>query len=374
MFEIDNKGRLQEINSVTKAKENVEILEIPENVKEITAGACSGWYGVKKVILKPGLKIIGKKAFDSCGDLEEINIPDTVTEIGEDAFHLCSHLKKIEIPNSVTRINKGTFYACDSLEEVYLPDSIKEIDEKAFYYCKSLKTINLPQNTKFIGLDETDTSSKESFYGPVIVKINPDSPYYAEENDIVYDKDFKEIKHIPHYITGVIEIHEGIKIASPKQFRDLKVDSIVLPSSVTVIDNTAFFGSSIKTFKVPETVQSIGYAAFRDCKELKKVEIKGKTKILDGTFWGCEKLEEVKLNDGLEIIGKNTFAKCKKLREITIPEGVKIIDKKAFQNCKLLERIVIPDSVEQIHVEAFKGCDALAEGSVPENLIVSKIK
>lgn len=48
----------------------------------------------------------------SCKSLEEIVIPNSVTEIGDDAFYKCMLLDEVIIPDSVTYIGPGAFKAC----------------------------------------------------------------------------------------------------------------------------------------------------------------------------------------------------------------------------------------------------------------------
>ena len=59
-----------------------------------------------------------------------------------------------------------------------------------------------------------------------------------------------------------------------------------------------------------------------------------------------------------------------KVTDIIIPEGVQIIKSKAFANCKKLKTIIIPDSVEKIGSSAFEGCTSLKEIVLPKKLRV----
>ena len=71
---------------------------------------------------------IGASAFRAHPELEEIDLPDTVTVIGQQAFYNCRKLKTIEIPASVVEIGSGAFVGCTSLKTileiraVYPPD------------------------------------------------------------------------------------------------------------------------------------------------------------------------------------------------------------------------------------------------------------
>ena len=106
---------------------------------------------VKAVVLYPTIRIIGNNPFRNCSKLNEINIPDSVTEIGENAFYVCKSLTSITIPDSVTEIGYGAFYACNSLTSITIPDSVTKIGNGAFNDCSSLTSITIPTSVEKIG-------------------------------------------------------------------------------------------------------------------------------------------------------------------------------------------------------------------------------
>ena len=84
---------------------------------------------------------IGESAFQSCGELTSITIPNSVTSINDYAFYYCTSLTSITIPDSVTSIGFGAFWCCSSLKSIVIPDSVKYIGENAFHQCDSLTTV-----------------------------------------------------------------------------------------------------------------------------------------------------------------------------------------------------------------------------------------
>lgn len=95
---------------------------IPGHIEAISNGCFSGDNKVRKVTLSEGLKSIGREAF-SDNRMDEMYIPDTVTEVGDRAFCRCSNLKKIRIPNCA-RIGEKILEGCWRLETVVAPTAL----------------------------------------------------------------------------------------------------------------------------------------------------------------------------------------------------------------------------------------------------------
>lgn len=62
-----------------------------------------------------GVQKIGNYAFMGCGNLIEVNLPDSVLEIGMGAFQGCSKLSSIHLGNGLTSIGKNSFNGCSEL-------------------------------------------------------------------------------------------------------------------------------------------------------------------------------------------------------------------------------------------------------------------
>lgn len=101
---------------------------------------------LKECVVLRGETSIGKKAFANCHNLEIIIIPDTIKEIGAYAFQNCTKLKKIVFPESLERIGEGAFQGCAHLFSVMIPRSTITIEANAFSYCSSLVSIVVDNN------------------------------------------------------------------------------------------------------------------------------------------------------------------------------------------------------------------------------------
>lgn len=140
-----------------------------------------------------------------------------------------------------------------------------------------------------------------------------------------------------------------------------KMNNITIPNSVTTIGSQAFNECyRFDNITIPNSVTSIGGAAFSLCRSLKSVTISNSvTSIASSTFSHCEALSSVIIPESVTSIGDYAFNECSALSSVTIPESVTSIDDCAFSYCKALRSITIPNSVTSIGKDAFVFCSAL---------------
>jgi len=116
-------------------------------------------------------------------------------------------------------------------------------------------------------------------------------------------------------------------------------------------------------------VTSIGWMAFRDCKELTSVTIpEGVTSIKWCAFYDCYALAEVKIPATMKGIERGAFAHCGSLTSVTIPNGVTDIGIHAFVNCSGLASVMIPSGVKVLKQEVFRICRKLESATIPEGV------
>ena len=132
---------------------------------------------------------------------------------------------------------------------------------------------------------------------------------------------------------------------------------ITFDKDVNEIGEWAFGYTLLKSIIIPESVTQIEDSAFCGCENLTSITIpQSVTQIGDRTFCGCENLTSVTIPESVTQIGDSTFCGCENLTNITIPKSVTQIGDSAFAWCKNLTSVTIPQSVTQIGDYAFEGC------------------
>ena len=257
-----------------------------------------------------------------------IKFDGDVTTIGDYAFDDCGRLKSVTIPDSVTTIGECAFRGCSSLTSVTIPDSVTTIGDYAFCWCSSLQEFR----GKF--------ASKDGRCLIIDGTLNAFAPAGLTEYTI------------PNSVTT---------IGNSTFANCSSLTSVTIPDSVTVIGVSAFYScSSLISITIPDSVTVIGDSAFIDCNSLTSVTIPDSvTTIETWAFAWCDSLTSVTIPDSVTTIGSHAFYGCSSLTSITIPDSVTTIGECAFWGCGSLTSVTISDSVTTIGESAFWGCGSL---------------
>ena len=122
---------------------------------------------------------------------------------------------------------------------------------------------------------------------------------------------------------------------------------------------------------IPDSVTSIGYAAFYGCSGLKDVYItdlaawcniefdnyySNPIDYADNLYLNNELITDLIIPDGVTSIGDYAFEGCSGLTSVTIPDSVTSIGNEAFRSCSSLASVAIGNSVKNIGNYAFEYC------------------
>ena len=385
----------------------LEGVTIPEGVTAIGEDAFAYCYKLEDVTIPEGVVAIGEYAFGHCSKLEGVTIPESVTSIGQFAFQWCGGLKSVHIsdlakwcqikfgdranplyqahelylngehvtklvipegvtsigsyafagcsgltevmfPNSVTNIGGVAFMDCSGLMELALPGSVVEIGTSAFRGCSGLTEVEIPHGVKAIGGGVfSDCSSLTK------ITVEPGNENYVSQNGLLLTKDGKTLE-------------EGVN------------GTVVIPSSVTRINNFAFSGrDSLTQVTIPNGIREIGWFAFSGCDSLTKVVIPSSVVNIEPRAFVSSGLTSIAVEEGNEFYSSRNGMLLSKdgtlliqgvNGEVEFPPCVRMIGEMAFMECSGLTRLVIPDSVTNIASKAFAYYRGLTDAWLPRHL------
>ena len=125
-------------------------LVLPDSVTEIGYEAFAGCDALQFVRLPKELKSVEPGIFRGCLSLEKIEMSDTIKAFSESMFECCASLKDIPFRNGILELPRNVFSECVSIESATLPPSVAVIRSGAFGYCDNLETVVLPAGLKLI--------------------------------------------------------------------------------------------------------------------------------------------------------------------------------------------------------------------------------
>lgn len=219
-------------------------------------------------------------------------------------------------------------------------------------YGHDIEAINAEGQTLYYVWINNNTELALSFQG---------NNYHENENEysgdliipesVKYNDKLFQVTSIRKYaFTGCNEL---ISITIPKTINNIEKDAFHrcdgLSSIKVDVDNKTFDSRDncnaiietstntlirgIKTTIIPNSVTSIGIAAFEWCRELTSLNIP----------------------ESVTSIGSSAFESCNNLKEIVIPNSVISIGNFAFESSGLTS-ITIPNSISSINKSTFSGC------------------
>lgn len=218
-------------------------VQIPETVTEIGQKAFKDASSVENVTFAvntetgkvKGVEKIGISAFDGCSSLQELVLPETVTEVSQGAFANEGALVKADMSRaaSLKKWDKESFKGDTALAEVVLPTAggITAIPDGAFAGCTSLtgENLKIPKNIVTITANAFKESGLKKLYIPNQVTTIGTSAFEACKN------------------LEDVHISNNISIISQSTFKNCeKLEKIEIPVKVDQIGTNAFYGSGLK--------------------------------------------------------------------------------------------------------------------------------
>ncbi len=254
-----------------------------------------------------------------------------------------------KLPDDVKMIAQGAFNGNNSISGVILPEGLEVIEAGAFARCKNLKSITIPKSVTRIGQNPFEYCSNLQS-----IEADPDNPNYRSVDGCLYDKEMTTLIAVPGAATRV-EIPYGVSVIAPMAlYGCLFLSEIVIPESVTRIEDHSFCDTNaLQEIQLPSKLTHIGINSFSRCSIKELVIPASVTEIGAYAFFACPDLVSVVIPEGVKRIERETFHWCTALTDVTLPQSLEEIGEGAFKTCSSLPDIKIPSGVKSIGAKAF---------------------
>ena len=250
-------------DSIVSGCSNLTTIQLPRSLKKLSGTATFSDATKLTTITLPeeientlpeGIEIKEGSTFSGCTNLQEIELPASITKINDSMFAGCTNLQKVTA--KVTTIGESAFNGCTKLETMDL-HKVTSLGAYAFYNCKALS-------------GEIDLSGLDTIPGMAFA----------------YDENITAIR-----------FNNTLRSIGMWAFIKAGTTTIELPDTVESIGNYAFYLSKLKgMLQLPDSLTKLGNSAFE----------------------GCKDLEEVKIGPNLTNIPASAFAVCENLTKVTI--------------------------------------------------------
>ena len=145
--------------------------------------------------------------------------------------------------------------------------------------------------------------------------------YTVSEGHLVvsgYDKaGFSGVARIPSSIKYKGNDYEVLGIGGGAFSECSNLVSIVIPNSVTYINDKAFYKTGLTAVTIPEKAKYIGHRCFMNCTSLASISIPNSlTAIGDYAFYGCTSLTYAIIPEKLEYLGDYVYYGCNSITDV----------------------------------------------------------
>lgn len=339
---------------------------------------------VKTVVIKKGVTSICDDAFMNCNNLTNVTISSSVKSIGCQSFYRTG-LTSLEIPSGVKTIGRYAFAKCGDLKTLTIPGTFKYIRDKRKSYGQVSGLINNTELDTVIFNTALDIE-KVHFFPAGNLLVREDDPAYKSINGIIYSRDGKSIICVPALRKELV-VEEGCTefcVSAVSYCEGL--EKITMPTSVKTVKTEKTDVSDRNKKKIDFVIQTrqldnksisalyrwfdIGVGALQQ-KLPEQLKYDGNMlTTLDGYLIAYDGEEtDVKVPDGIKLIGEEAFYNNREIEKVELPESVTGIGANAFRDCRELKTIHLPEGLTKIEDRAFSYCLELKSIYLPKSLI-----
>ena len=261
-----------------------EDLVIPENVEIIDDYAFTRYIG-PRIVMPDSVTRIGVGAFERYQG-EDLSLPKNLVSIGASAFKYYSG-DNLVLPSSIEAIEGYAFMSYNG-NELIIPNSLKTMGQGVFKSYEGKNTnLDIPSNVERIGIKRTDGHDNEGTFA----SFNGDSLTLHEGLIIIGQESFKKFVGsgselvIPNTVTYIdddafayfngssLKLSDSLEIIGIRAFNNYNGSDITIPSTIISIGARAFYNYNSSDITIPSTITSIGKWAFNSMDSTKTIVV-----------------------------------------------------------------------------------------------------
>jgi hypothetical protein len=227
-----------------------------------------------------------------------------------------------------------------NVTEITLPDTLRCLGYACFSALDGVKTLVIPASVRNFGFEE-------------------DQPPFWKMDSL-----------------ETVRILAPINTIGERWFEGCKsLKKVTWKGKLTGIHQNAFKDcKNLRSFKVPDTVKTIGGDAFKNSglvsvKLPADISFYGHEQSRGSIFAGCTQLKKVVFTEPAPkelTLPENMFDGCTSLTSVTLPDTVKRVDLewRTFHNCTALKKLSFDSRIYWMSDESFRGCASLASFTI----------
>ena len=273
-----------------------------------------------------------------------------------DTIHANNQIQSLQIP--VKEIS--SLWELRNATTICLPDNVVKIKDAT--NMPNLEKINIPYACTQIGTVYDGNSCSSGFYG------------CSKLNNVVLPNTLEIIGQNAFYGTDVkdITIPNSVKIIDYCAFQSSKLTSVTFGNSLEEIGDMAFSSVPLETidFSSAQKLKRIGdQAFFSSCQNSFSLLIPDSVIKIGDSAFSYTGVTDLTIGAQTEKLGKSAFEGCQNLTNVTIPESVSNIEDNVFYSCSSLVNVTLPNSITKIGDYAFGNCQSLQNITIPNSVM-----
>ena len=230
--------------------------------------------------------------------------------------------------------------------------SVTTIADYAFGYCSYLTSVTIPHSVMII--------ENNAFYncsGLIQFDVPSENMVFSSDEGVLFDKDQGRLIQYPIAKPGTSYVipNSVTTIGTAAFYNCNGLTSVTIPNSVITIEYAAFYScTNLASMAIPSSVTTIGSHVFAECWNLTHFEVEEENP-------SFSTVEGVLFNKNQDVLITYPMSKGGVSYSYVIPNSTTTIGIAAFFHCAGLTSVTIPNSVTTLEEQAFYYCDGLTE-------------